>query len=44
MFPKDTAGFYQIFLHMKKIIRPFESKPYIKKKKKSIDILQQKYQ
>ncbi len=46
MFPADTADFYQIFLHIKQIIRPFESQPYKKKQEKSIDTsdtLQQKY-
>ncbi len=33
MFPADTADFYQIFLHIKQIIRPYKSQPYIKKKK-----------
>ncbi len=31
MFPKDTADFYRIFLHIKQIIRPSELQPYIKK-------------
>ncbi len=30
MFPADTADFYQIFLHIKQIICPSESQPYIK--------------
>ncbi len=37
MFPADTADFYQIFLHIKQIIRRSESQPYIKKQEKSID-------
>ncbi len=32
MFPADTVDYYQIFLHIKQIIRPSESQPYIKKK------------
>ncbi len=48
MFPADTADFYQI-LHIKQIIHPPESQPYIKKHEKSIntinsiDTLQQMY-
>ncbi len=34
MFLADTADFYQIFLHIKQIIRTSESQPYIKKNKK----------
>ncbi len=35
MFPADTADFYQIFLHIKQIILPSESQPYVKKQEKS---------
>ncbi len=43
MFPADTADFYQIFLHIKQIIRPSESQPYITKQEKGINFVQQKY-
>ncbi len=49
MFPVDTADFYQIFLHIKQIIRPSESQSYLKEQEKnintinSIDTLPQKY-
>ncbi len=46
MFLVDTADFYQIFLHIKQIICPSESQPYIKKQEKyfdSIDNLEQNY-
>ncbi len=36
MFPADTADFYQIFLHIKQIIRPSESQSYVKRTRKSI--------
>ncbi len=39
MFPADVADFYQIFLHMKQIIRPSESQLCIKKQEKSIDTI-----
>ncbi len=39
MFPADTANFYQIFLHIKQIIRPSESQPYLKKQEESIDTI-----
>ncbi len=40
MFPADTADFYQIFLHIKQIIRPSESQPYIFfKKQKKVSIV-----
>ncbi len=39
MFPWDTANFYQIFLHKKRIIHPSESQPYIKKQRKNIDTI-----
>ncbi len=34
MFPADMADFYQIFHHIKQIIRPSETQPYIKKQEK----------
>ncbi len=34
MFPADVADFNQIFLHIKQIIHPSESQPYIKKQEK----------
>ncbi len=50
MFPEDTADFYKIFLHIKQIIRPSKSQPYIKKKRRkslnppdSLNTWQQKY-
>ncbi len=39
MFPADTADFYELFLHKKKIIRLSESQPYIEKTLKSIDTI-----
>ncbi len=47
MFPMDTADLYQIFLHIKQIIRPSKLQFYILKKQEksidSIDSLQRMY-
>ncbi len=39
MFLVDMADFYQIFLHIKQITRPFKSQPYIKNQEKSINTI-----
>ncbi len=43
MFPADMADFYQIFFHIKQIIWPPKSQPYIKKTRKSSDSIDTKF-